>query len=132
MRLVGYAATYEVNARRFRAPRPAYDGGLEVIRSTRALLFNHDVNHPIGYVKSIATDETGVLVSAVVVRSARRVRRMIRQGAIRGFSVGMVPLESTTEYDARLGEVTVIHRLLLFEVSVTASPADWRCTFRVQ
>lgn len=129
MRLAGYATTYGVNASKFRASRPAYEGGLEPLLATRTLLFNHDKDQPVGHIESAVADDTGVFVCVKLARSARRVRRLIRQGAIRGFSIGLVPLETTQEYDARFGNITVIHRLLLFEVSVTPTPADWHCIF---
>lgn len=91
--------------------------------TTPALLWSHDPREPIGKWISVVEDPYGLKVAGKLtldVARARDAHALLKDDAL-GLSIGYVEIDS--EYDSRRG-TALLKKLMLFEVSVVAMPAN--------
>jgi uncharacterized protein len=82
------------------------------------LFYNHD--EPIGIVRSMNDQEDGLHITAKISDTAKGqdAWTLVKDGVVRSFSIGFVPVEHTLE-----GDVVVRHKVDLKEISLVALPA---------
>lgn len=82
------------------------------------LFYNHD--EPIGIVRSMNDQEDGLHITAKISDTAKGqdAWTLVKDGVVRSFSIGFVPVEHTLE-----GDVVVRHKVELKEISLVALPA---------
>lgn len=87
------------------------------------LLWQHDPSKPIGKINKLISDHYGLQIEAEINNETtfgREASSLIKQGAIKGLSIGFNIEESTINSNG----VRVIEALKLYEVSVVTFPAN--------
>lgn len=88
------------------------------------LLFNHDMNQPIGHWEDLAEDAKGLWGQARLVMDvpkAREVHALMKAGSLDSLSIGYREIEADQE-----GGVRMLRKLDLFEISVATVPVNAR------
>lgn len=124
----GYASTFGDidNGGDKVAPGAFIEGLARAKRSGRTvkMLWNHDPGQPIGVWEDLAEDAKGLRGKGrlvMEVAKAREAHALMKAGAISGLSIGYRVKEAVPE-----GNVRVLKKLDLFEVSVVAIPMNDR------
>lgn len=96
------------------------------------LLFNHNPNEPVGKIVAATIDDTGLYVKAEIGKGygkADDVWAMIKDGVLKAFSIGFIPLEM--EPDEKNAEINYIKKLELLEISIVSVPANREALFTI-
>jgi HK97 family phage prohead protease len=98
-------------------------GAFKAARAPLPMLFAHDQRDAVGVWDSIAEDAKGLRVRGRLlvdeVARAREVRALLREGAVRGLSIGFI----TRKAASRPGGGRTITALDLHEISIVPVPA---------
>ena len=90
------------------------------------MLWNHDMEKVIGMWTSVTEDEKGLLVKGQInlnVEKGREAYSLVKQGAVKGLSIGYRVREDAIENGIRR-----IKKADLYEVSLTAFPVNEKAT----
>lgn len=74
----------------------AWKKGLDNYKKNPIILFQHDHNKPIGTCTAIKVDDKGLYIEAKISSAAEKLygtQTLIRDGALKAFSVGFIPKE---------------------------------------
>jgi HK97 family phage prohead protease len=124
--LKGYASTWTLDRDQEYVERGAFDGTVEKFLQTNPiLLWQHDLEKPIGVVKSMMVDDNGLDVECYVPRPddrepdwAHLAYNKVKAGIVKTFSIG--------GFFQRVhkGAKRAIEKVDLFEVSVVSVPSN--------
>ncbi|MEQ1755278.1 MAG: HK97 family phage prohead protease [Micropepsaceae bacterium] len=125
----GYASTFDDTPDSYGdvIARGAFGASLkkhEQRGSRVALLLHHDVKAPVGVWHSISEDERGLKVAGrlvLEVEKAREALALMKQGALRGLSIGFQTIEAAALKD-RSGRL--LKKIDLWEISLVTFPAN--------
>ncbi len=119
----GYASTSDLDTQDHIVTEKAIQSGAACLQKYRTLLFNHDLNRPIGYVDKSEGQGTNLFVKAVISRSEPQIWAKIKDGTLSKFSIfgQILDSEETTQGDKT---ITLINDLELYEVSLVSVPAN--------
>lgn len=102
------------------------DWKLDRFNANPVVLFNHDSDFPIGTAEARAEEGVGLVAKVRFAEGdphAERAWNLVRQGVLRGVSVGFRP--STAKFEKHDGEeILVLSGNDLFELSVTSQPSN--------
>jgi len=125
----GYASTFgNIDAYDDTIEKGAYEKTIK--EKTPVLLWQHDPSDPIGVIDELKEDETGLYMKAHLlvdkVKKATEAYELLKAGAIKGLSIGFVPVKWEIEKsdEARWGEIRRLTEIDLWEVSLVTFPAD--------
>lgn len=92
------------------------------------LLWNHDQNTVIGVVYELTEDETGLFIKARFADTpkAQEIRKLAQMGAVDAMSIGY----RTVDYSYSDTGVRLLKEIALFEISLTAFPANELATIQ--
>lgn len=129
--IVGYAATHDFDLHGDVISDKALSESAHDLENNSTVLFNHDDNLPIGRVVKQSVDAKGILIDAILDKTAvipaigTRVVDAVKQGILNKFSVRLRVLDAAEEFVSHLGRVAnVIKRMLLLEASLVSVPAN--------
>lgn len=124
--LKGYASTWTLDRDQEYVERDAFDGTIEKFLGTNPiLLWQHDLEKPIGVVKGMSLDDNGLDVEAFIPRPDDRepdwthlAYNKVKSGIVKTFSIG--------GFFNRIhkGAQRAISKVDLFEVSVVSVPSN--------
>ena len=100
----------------------AFDESLR--KGVPSLLLHHDMRSPVGIYTDAICDDVGLKLRGQLnkdVQAAREAFSLMKQGALKGLSIGFIPKES--EYDS-VQNVNRIIDVELIEVSIVTMPAN--------
>jgi HK97 family phage prohead protease len=122
----GYASTSDVDrAGDVILPTAWTEEGLRNFKKNPVILFNHDYNKPIGRAKSLQVDGNGLLLEAVISKSAEQYE-LIKEGILSTFSVGF--LVKDADYN-QTTDGFIIKSAELLETSVVTIPCNQDACF---
>lgn len=108
---------------------------LERFNQNGILLFNHDVNMPVGKVTKVESRDDGVWVECELSSSdnpqVSYVRDLVREGCLKTFSMRFGD-DCKMEKDPEMAGVTLIRNWELQEVSIVSLPAQPDSTFSLR
>ena len=120
--VVGYASTYDVDSDNTQITRQALEGAKEDLITYSTVLFNHDMDRPIGKVIETDVDDVGLLVKIILSKEEDEIWKKIDEGIINKFSIkGRATDLSPVEGDS---QILQINKIELFEVSLVSVPAN--------
>ena len=120
--VVGYASTYDVDSDNTQITRQALEGAKEDLMTYSTVLFNHDMDRPIGKVIETDVDDVGLLVKIILSKEEDEIWKKIDEGIINKFSIkGRATDLSPVEGDS---QILQINKIELFEVSLVSVPAN--------
>lgn len=105
-------------------PRGAFADTLNSGRNI-PVLWMHKLSVPIGVITRAYEAEHGLVVEIKLskVPAAKRALRLIRDGVLRGLSIGFIP--SKISYEQRNGEkVRILNKVDMWELSIVTIPKD--------
>jgi len=126
LKLVGYASAWSLDRDNEYVEPAAFDGSLEkYLAKNPVLLWQHDLNKPIGMVEHASVDEHGLSVRAHVPSPGERepdwahlAYSKIKSGIVKTFSIGGL-------FERKMkGSRKVISGIDLFEISVVSVPSN--------
>jgi len=120
--VVGYASSFDVDTDNTQITRQALEGAKDDLLSYSTVLFNHDVDRPIGKVIETDVDDVGLLVKVVISKEEDEIWKKIEEGIINKFSIkgrafDLSPIEGENQ-------ILQINKIELFEVSLVSVPAN--------
>lgn len=124
--VTGVAATTTLNDMDFCFDQSLLEDACVQLRARPVVEFNHDTNVPIGHIVHIQMVGDEMRVAAVVLPCQGRFWRLIRGGAVIGFSIGMSLGDFETDVSSSGELVRRYTKAKVAEVSVTSEPADSR------
>ncbi|MFA5395070.1 MAG: HK97 family phage prohead protease [Methanogenium sp.] len=120
--VVGYASSFDVDTDNTQITRQALEGAKNDLLTYSTVLFNHDVDRPIGKVIETDVDDVGLLVKVVISKEEDEIWKKIEEGIINKFSIkgrafDLTPIEGENQ-------ILQINKIELFEVSLVSVPAN--------
>lgn len=120
--VIGYASTYDVDSDNTQITKQALEGAKNDLLTYSTVLFNHDMNRPIGKVIETEVDDVGLLVKVVISKEEDEIWKKIEEGIINKFSIkgradDLAPIEGDNQ-------ILQINKIELFEVSLVSVPAN--------
>lgn len=131
-RIEGYASTSELDSTYDIVLPTAFSARLEKFMKNPVMLFNHDLDSPIGKVVEATVDEKGLRVVAEIatgVGKSDEVWALIEQGVLKAFSFWAKIIDADWNELPGDGYVRVIKDVELLEVSVVSVPANGSALF---
>lgn len=127
----GFASTKDLDRGDEIVDPAAFIGTKDQFMKNPVVLFNHDIDKPVGKITVFEIQEKGLFVEAEFVAGvpdAENVWKLIDSGVLRSFSIGYRPklIEFNTEDDTM-----TIKDLELFEISVVTVPMNAEALFSV-
>lgn len=120
--VVGYASTFDIDSDNAQITRGALEGAKNDLLTYSTVLFNHDVDRPIGKVIETDVDDVGLLVKVIISKTEDDIWKKIKEGIINKFSIkGRAIDSSPTEGENQILQIIEIE---LFEVSLVSVPAN--------
>lgn len=132
LKIAGYANTTSKDRTGDVVTAQAWAKGVENFRNNPIMLFQHKHDAPIGRFDKITVDKKGIYVEGTVSDAAEAnhgVQTLIRDGALKAFSVGFRVKEAM--YD-KLEDSTTITEVELLEISVVSVPCNQDSLFSVR
>ena len=107
----------------------AFEKAMEVYGLNPILLLQHNADKPIGKVLSFTIDWNGLYIKALVTEDTDNVMSKLKNGILKGFSIGYRLLDREREYkeddEWNIVDITnVIKELELLEISLVSIPAN--------
>jgi len=128
----GFASTNVVDRVKDIVEPKAFEKTMNTFMKIATLLFNHDLNQPIGTVIGYKITDKGLWIRAKIGQGfepADTVWKMIEQGIVKTFSIGFSIPEGGEEWTK--DGIRVIKELDLHEISVVTVPANHEAIFEV-
>ena len=120
--VVGYASTFDVDSDDMQITCEALEGAREDLLTYSTVLFNHDMDRPIGKVVDTEVDEIGLLVKVILSSEEDDIWKKVQEGVINKFSIKGRALEMRAVEGKDL--IQQITKIKLFEVSLVSVPAN--------
>lgn len=124
-RFAGYASVFDVvDQQRDVVQKGAFVQSLRNRVSEIKLLWQHDMAQPIGYFTEIFEDAYGLYVEGQLllnVEKAREAFTLLKQGVVKGLSIGYAPIHYRMNPDDGVRELSQVE---LYEISLVTFPAN--------
>jgi uncharacterized protein len=124
-RFAGYASVFDVvDSQNDIILRGAFAKTLRERKGGIKLLWQHQMDEPIGIIEKIFEDTRGLYVQGRLLLSVARAREaydLVKAGALEGMSIGYSPV--SFDFEPKTG-VRRIHEVSLWEVSLVTFPAN--------
>ena len=89
------------------------------------VLFNHDVNMPIGKVVEARAEEKGLWVKILLSKTVPDIWKKVQEGIISKFSIRGQVIDAVKKYVKELGKIAnIINEMTLLECSLVSLPAN--------
>lgn len=126
----GYANTATIDRCGDLIPRSTWEkaGALDNYRKNPIILAYHNHSEPIGKALDLVVTEMGLGIEAEISPAAGKVYKLIKDGILKTFSVGMRVFDA--EYKSEV-DAFVLTDVELFEVSVVSVPMNQDSTFEL-
>ena len=85
--VVGYAMTYDIDSDNTIISKTAIESAKDDLLEYSTVLFNHDVERPIGKVVETEVDEIGLLIKVVISKEEKEIWNKVKEGVINKFSI---------------------------------------------
>ena len=118
--VVGYASTFDVDTDNAQITREALENAKDDLLEYSTVLFNHDMNQPIGKVIETEVDDIGLLVKVILSKNEDDIWKKIEEGIINKFSIKGRALD----IQPLGGDVQQVNKIKLYEVSLVSVPAN--------
>jgi len=119
----GYASTSDIDSQYSIITEKAIADGATSLQKYTTLLFNHDMNRPIGKIQLAEARGNKLFVKCSISKSEADIREKIQDGTLSKFSIMGEVLEGDDQtIDGQ--DLFVINSLRLFEVSLVSVPAN--------
>lgn len=120
-----YASTYDVDSDDCQITRDALEGAKNDLLEYSTVLFNHNMDRPIGQVVETKIDEKGLLVKIVLSQTEKELMQKIQDGTLSKLSISgrAYDFKETSPDDEGL-TILQITKIKLFEVSIVSVPAN--------
>lgn len=119
----GYASTSDLDSQKHIVAPEALVQAAESLVKYNTLLFNHDMDRPIGRIIYAEAQEGKLFVRAIISKSEPQLWSKVKDGTLSKFSIfGEILDADTIEYNG--SEVLLIKGLTLFETSLVSVPAN--------
>lgn len=105
----------------------AFTASEKDLETNSTVLYNHDLNMPIGKVESSTFDKKGLYLKVLISSSkdVDSIWKKVTEGVINKFSIRLRVLDATKEFVAAVKrEVNFIKKMLLLEASLVTVPAN--------
>lgn len=105
----------------------AFKSSEKDLETNSTVLYNHDLNMPIGKVESSTFDKKGLYLKVLISSSkdVDAIWKKVTEGVINKFSIRLRVLDATKEFVAAVKrEVNFIKKMLLLEASLVTVPAN--------
>jgi HK97 family phage prohead protease len=123
--IVGYASTCDVDSDGMQITRKALEGAKDDLLKYNTVLFNHNMDKPVGRVLETAVDDKGLLVKIAISKVEEELWNKIVDKTISKFSIAGRILEyQETSPDNEGKTIVQITKISLHEVSVVSVPAN--------
>lgn len=121
----GYASTSDLDAQNHIVAPEAMKMGADSLLKYNTVLFNHDVDRPIGVVRATEATDSGLLVKVAITKTEAKIWEQIKDGTLSKFSIRGHILDSEVYSDERtFKDILVIKAMELHEVSMVSVPAN--------
>lgn len=124
-RFAGYASVFDVvDSQKDIIQRGAFAKTLRERKGSIKLLWQHQMDEPIGVIERIFEDVRGLYVEGRLLLSVARAREaydLVKAGALEGMSIGYTPVSFDYEPESGLRR---IHEVSLWEISLVTFPAN--------
>jgi hypothetical protein len=119
----GYASTFDVDTDDMQITRTALEKAKNDLLKYSTVLFNHDMNRPIGKVVETSVDDIGLFVKIVLSKTEEEIWKKLKEGIISKFSIkGRVTSPEVAQPGS--SQLTQVNDIELFEVSLATVPAN--------
>jgi len=117
----GYASTFDIDSGDMQITKTALENAKDDLLKYSTVLFNHDMDRPIGKTIETRVDDRGLFVKIVISNQEDDIWEKCKEGIINKFSIkGRSRDTSITEN----GRVIQINEIELFEVSLVTIPMN--------
>lgn len=124
-RFAGYASVFDVvDSQRDLVERGAFVQTLKDRVGEIKLLWQHQMNEPIGYFTDMFEDAYGLYVEGQLLLEVARAKEalsLMKNGVLKGLSIGYAPRHYTLDADTGVRHLRAVD---LYEVSVVTFPAN--------
>jgi HK97 family phage prohead protease len=124
-RFAGYASVFDmVDNQKDIIQRGAFAKTLRERAGGVKLLWQHQMDEPIGVIERLFEDNRGLYVEGRLILSVARAREaydLLKSGAMEGMSIGYTPVRFDYEPNTNIRR---IHEIALWEVSLVTFPAN--------
>lgn len=132
LKIAGYANTVTKDRTDEIVTAEAWAKGLENFRKNPVMLYQHKKDQPIGRFDKLVVDKKGLYVEGTISEVAERnygIHTLIKDGALKSFSVGFRALDG--KYD-KVADTLTITDVELLEISVVSVPANQESLFSIR
>lgn len=120
--IIGYASTFDVDSDDMQITREALEGAKDDLLTYSTVLFNHDMDRPIGKVVDTEVDDIGLLVKVILSKEEDEIWKKVQEGVLCKFSIkGRMVETNPVEGKDQILQIT---KIKLFEVSLVTVPAN--------
>jgi len=123
----GYASTSDLDSQNHIVTKEAIKMGAESLKRYDTVLFNHDVDRPIGKVVSSEGQDTKLWVKVSISKTEPKLWEQIKEGTLSKFSIRGNITDSEYYTDERsivAKEILMIKGMELHEISIVSVPAN--------
>ena len=130
VKITGYASTNDLDRAGDVIVADAWTkGGLDSYKKNPIILFNHNMDKPIGKATAISVTEKGLKLDVTISKAAGdNVPELVRDGILNTFSVGFMIKDA--DYDSKT-DIFVIKEAELYETSIVSVPCNQDATFEL-
>lgn len=121
----GIAASTDSNLNGNKMSAEAIAEGASQLAIYTSVFLNHEYDAPIGHILEVTALYERIFVKIEISKTQPLLWRMIQEGSISGFSIGLLVIEDSLDWDDFFNDqIKVVDRGYIFEVSVVFIPAD--------
>ena len=123
----GYASTSDLDSQNHIVTKEAIKMGAESLKRYDTVLFNHDVDRPIGKVVAAEGQDTKLWVKVSISKTEPKLWEQIKEGTLSKFSIRGNITDSEYYVDERsiiAKEILMIKGMELHEISIVSVPAN--------
>jgi len=121
----GFAATSDLDGHGDIITPEALKGAIQSVKDRTTVLFNHDMDQPIGRVVQVKALDTGLWLKMVLSKTQPDKWTMVQEGVLNKFSVRIgVPEGGATEEMRRGKPILILSKILIKEISLVTVPAN--------
>jgi len=123
----GYASTSDLDSQNHIVTPEAIKMGAECLRKYDTVLFNHDVDRPIGKVNASEAQDGKLLVKVAISKTEPKIWEQIKDGTLSKFSIRGFITDSeyyTDERSVVTKNILLIKGMEIHEISIVSVPAN--------
>jgi len=121
----GYAGTSDLDLQGDVIIEEAFKNSEKDLLENSTVLYNHDVDRPIGKVEEVKAQKEGLWVKVLISKTAAELWQQIKEGVVNKFSIRGQIIKKVEEYITELKRIAhVIKEMYLVECSLVTLPAN--------